>query len=76
MSDETETPQAAPAPVSSNPALVEFPTDPWGMTAELRKAGLRAASSLRGSEEKQAIFLATLRVLAQHALARLERLSL
>lgn len=58
--------------VPANPALVEFPRDPWGFTSELRKVGLRAASSIRGNDEKHKLFLDTIRVLAQHALARLE----
>lgn len=56
--------------VSSNPALVEFPRDEWGFTSDLRKAGLAAASAIYGNPEKQALFIATLRVLAQHAGAR------
>lgn len=68
MSEEkTEAPK-----VSTNPALVEFPRDEWGFTTELRAAGLLAASSVNGNKEKQAIFNATLRVLAQHAAARLK----
>ncbi len=57
--------------VSHNPAQVEFPSDPWGMTSALRKAGLQAAQSVRGNDEKHELFIATLRVLAQHAAARL-----
>jgi hypothetical protein len=56
--------------ISANPALVEFPRDQWGMTSELRKAGIRAASAVRGNPEKQALLIATLRVIAQHAAAR------
>jgi hypothetical protein len=62
--------KAVEATVSANPALVEFPRDEWGMTSELRKAGLRCASSVRGNKEKQSLFVATLRVLAQHSAAR------
>ncbi|QPC44924.1 hypothetical protein HW532_20825 [Kaustia mangrovi] len=58
--------------VSKNPAEVEFPRDPWGMTTELRRAGLRAAASVRGNEEKQRLYLATLQVLAAHVKARLK----
>jgi hypothetical protein len=42
------------------------------MTAELRKAGLRAASSVRGNPEKQALLMATIRVIAQHSVARVD----
>lgn len=52
--------------------MVEFPRDTWGFTTELRKAGLKAASSVRGNADKQALFIATLRVLAQHATARVK----
>lgn len=58
--------------VSTNPALVEFPRDEWGFTTALRKAGLQAASNVRGNAEKHSLFIATIKVLAQHAIARLE----
>ena len=68
MSEEkTEAPK-----VSTNPALVEFPRDEWGFTSELRAAGLRAASAVNGNNDKQAVFMGTLRTLALHATARLE----
>lgn len=63
--------KAAPA-VPANPALVEFPRDEWGFTTELRKAGLQAAQSIRGNDEKHRLFIDTIKVLAQHAIARLE----
>jgi hypothetical protein len=72
MTKETKETKAAPAPVSGNPALVEFPRDTWGFTSDLRKAGLLAASAVRGSQEKQDLLLATLRVIAQHSLARFD----
>ncbi|WP_156164421.1 hypothetical protein [Bradyrhizobium sp. LTSP885] len=73
--EKTETKAEAPAApaVSANPALVEFPRDTWGFTSELRKIGLLAASDVRGNKEKQDLYLATLRVLAQHSLARFNR---
>lgn len=61
---------AAPA-VSANPTKVEFPRDQWGMTTDLRKYGLLAAGRVRGDQAKLDLFLATLRLLAQHAMARL-----
>lgn len=57
--------------VSGNPAFVEFPRDEWGFTSELRAVGLRAASAVNGNADKHALLVATLRVLAQHAQARL-----
>lgn len=59
-------------PVSSNPALVEFPRDTWGFTTALRKYGLLVAGAIRGDDQKLTIFLQTLAVLAQHAQARIE----
>lgn len=58
--------------VSKNPAQVEFPADVWGMTTELRKAGLRVAGSIRGNEEKLRVYLATLSILGAHAVARVD----
>ena len=56
--------------VSTNPALVEFPQDPWGFTAKLRKIGLQTASNVRGNEEKMKLFMETLQIIAKHAQAR------
>lgn len=71
MSDKPKAAKAENA-VSHNAAFVEFPRDKWGMTSELRKAGLRAAGSVRGNKEKYDLFVSTLRVLAQHAAARIK----
>jgi hypothetical protein len=57
---------------AKNPATIEFPRDEWGMTTELRKAGLRGAASIRGNEAKLRVYLATLSILALHAKARLD----
>ncbi|WP_085352839.1 hypothetical protein [Bradyrhizobium canariense] len=58
--------------VPANPAMVEFPRDEWGFTTELRKAGLQAASRIRGNDEKHKLFIDTIKIIAQHAIARLE----
>ncbi|KRR22154.1 hypothetical protein CQ13_29945 [Bradyrhizobium retamae] len=42
------------------------------MTSELRKAGLRASSSVRGNKEKHKLLLQTLRIIAAHSAARLK----
>jgi hypothetical protein len=63
--------KAAPT-VSANPALVEFPRDEWGFTTELRKAGIQAAQRIRGNEEKHKLYIETIKILVQHALARFE----
>lgn len=59
--------------VPANPALVEWPRDEWGFTSALRQELLRVASAIRGSDEKQKLFLGTLGIAAQHAQARFER---
>ena len=64
--------KALAASASANPALVEFPADPWGFTRELRKVGLEAASRVKGQEDKQIVLLGTLMVLIAHTKARLE----
>jgi hypothetical protein len=80
MSEETpaekpvkeKKPAAPAAPViSANPAKVEWPTDQWGFTRELRAAGLKAAQGVRGDEQKLAIFMETIRVLVMHMKARM-----
>lgn len=58
--------------VSPNPALVEFPRDTWGFTTALRKYGLLVAGAIRGDDEKLALYIQTLGILAQHATARIE----
>ena len=57
--------------VPANPALVEFPRDEYGTMSALRKELLLAASTIRGNETKQKLFLETLGIAAQHSQARL-----
>jgi hypothetical protein len=66
------TEKKAASAVPANPALVEFPRDEWGFTTELRKVGLQAAQRVRGNDEKHKLFIDTIKILAQHAIARLE----
>jgi hypothetical protein len=66
------TEKKAASAVPANPALVEFPRDEWGFTTELRKAGLQAAQRIRGNDEKHKLFIDTIKIIAQHAIARLE----
>jgi hypothetical protein len=63
---------AAPAvtSVSANSALVEWPRDEWGSLSNLRKELLLAASNIRGQDDKQEVFLNTLKTAAMHAIAR------
>lgn len=53
-----------------NPALLKFPADQWGFTSGIKREVLRAASSVRGNEEKQKLLLGTLAVLQAHIRAR------
>lgn len=62
----------APAPAIANPALIEWPSDVWGMTTALRAALISAARSVRGNDEKMALFMATIKVGVQHSMARFE----
>ena len=56
--------------VSANTALVEWPRDEWGSLSNLRKELLLAASNIRGQDDKQEVFLNTLKTAAMHAIAR------
>lgn len=58
------------AAVSANPADLKFPTDKWGFTAGVRREVLRAASSVRGQDEKHDLLVMTLAILIQHIHAR------
>lgn len=60
------------ANVSDNPAKVEFPTDKWGFTSAIRKEVLKAASNVKGNEEKHNLLLGTLAILCQHIMVRKE----
>lgn len=54
----------------SNPLKLQFPQDRFGNLSRLKSEGLRSVERLYGNEDKLDTFLATLRVLAQHAKAR------
>jgi len=56
----------------SNPRLIEFPRDPHGFTSMLRKEGVRAVGRIKGDSAKMEIFIATLKVLGQHARVKIE----
>lgn len=58
--------------VNTNPAKVQFPKDPWGFTADLRKIGLKVASNVRGQKDKQDVLIATLAILAAHVKGRFD----
>lgn len=57
----------APTGKSTNPLEVIWPLDEFGFTSMLRKEGVRAIGRIKGDDAKLAVFMATLRVLAEHA---------
>jgi hypothetical protein len=56
--------------VTDNPATLEFPTDRWGFTSEIKKVVLKRAASVRGQEDKHSMLLATMAILMAHIKAR------
>ncbi|WKV16990.1 hypothetical protein [Nostoc phage NMeng1] len=56
--------------VTDNPASLEFPTDRWGFTSEIKKVVLKRAASVRGQEDKHSMLLATMAILMAHIKAR------
>lgn len=65
-----KTPAEPEVIVPTNPALLDFPTDPWGFTSALKKETLRAASTVQAQPDKQALLLATMELLIEHIKAR------
>lgn len=64
--------KALAAAANPNPALLQFPQDPWGFTTELRKVGARACAGVRGQDDKHVVLMGTLMVLMAHARVRLK----
>lgn len=56
--------------VTDNPANLEFPTDRWGFTTDIKKIVLKRAASVRGQEDKHSLLLATMAILVAHIKAR------
>ena len=56
--------------VSHNAALIEWPTDIWGLTKDLKKAFLVVASRINGQEDKKELVDAVLRVAHLHLEAK------
>jgi hypothetical protein len=56
---------------TSNSVNLVFPLDRTGFTTVLRKEGARAVGRIGGDDERLAIYLSTLRVLGDHAKAKL-----
>jgi hypothetical protein len=65
-------PVAVPAGpvVSHNPTFIQWPTDPWGMTAELKDTIVRLASRIQGAEDKKRLADAALAVGIAHLEAK------
>lgn len=57
---------------TSNPRDIAFPHDDAGFTTLLRKEGVRAAGRVKGDADKLKVFLETLKVLGEHAKAKVE----
>lgn len=75
MTEKTETkkavkPEAKKAPVSHNPTFLEWPTDVWGLTKDLKKAVVALANRVKGQPDKKALVEATLEVALAHIEAR------
>ena len=64
------TPKAAPKPISHNSAFLEWPTDVWGLTKDIKRALVDVASRLNGHEDKKALLDATLAVALGHVEAK------
>lgn len=54
----------------ANPALIEWPTDLFGITSEFRKAVLALGQRVAGHEDKKAVVDATLLVAVQYLEAK------
>lgn len=52
--------------VSSNPALLQFPTDRWGLTKDLKKAVTQLTSRIAGDPAKKELADAVFKVLMEH----------
>lgn len=58
--------------IETNPALLSFPTDRFGLTREVRKALLTASSRVLGDPVKKALMDETLTILIKHMNAKFE----
>lgn len=56
----------------TNPRDLQWPHDNFGFTSMTRKEGARAIGRIKGDPQKLDVFLQTLRVLAEHAKAKIE----
>lgn len=52
--------------VTSNGSLIRFPSDRFGVTKDIKKAGLHAASRIAGNAEKKELVLAVIDIMVEH----------
>ena len=70
---ETVEAPVAKVPAPHNPAMIEWPTDIWGLTKDLKKEFLKAASRVGGQADKKALLDATLEIAHEHLEAKFEK---
>lgn len=51
---------------TANPAELQFPTDRWGFTSDIKKTILKAGSTINGQDDKHDLVIGTLAVLIRH----------
>lgn len=52
--------------ISANPSLIVFPTDRFGVTKDVKKALLHAASRIAGDEKKKELVLEVIEICKEH----------
>lgn len=68
-----EAQEASVAPgVPANPALLEWPSDQYGTTSGIKQPLLDCIGRLNGAPEKLEVFLLTMKMATDHAIARFE----
>ena len=68
--NSTEVLDVAGKVVSSNPASIMYPTDPWGLTTELKASVRTLAARVCGCPEKYKVVQETLEIVLAHLEAR------
>lgn len=58
------------ASTGANPAELKYPIDRWGFTSEIKKVVLKAASSVKGQDDKHELLMGVLAILLAHVKAR------
>lgn len=65
-----EVPAATAPAISHNPAFLEWPTDIWGLTKDVKKAFVVLANRVKGQPDKMELVERTLEVALGHLNAR------